>query len=66
MLSSYELYCESQEKLKRVEFLLNNALNYIFDVTGYNEEEYLRILKTNIHMNKQEIEEEKINMGYEE
>ena len=65
MLCSYSLYCESQEKLKRKEYLLNMALNYIFDAVNDNEE-YLRICKDSLMMTPAEIAEEKINMGYDE
>lgn len=65
MLGSYSLYCESLEKLKRKEYLLNMALSYIFDTVN-DDEEYLRICKDSLMMTPAEIEEEKFNMGYDE
>ena len=58
MLDFYSLYCESQEKLKRKEYLLNMALSYIFDVVD-DDEEYLRICKDSLMMTPAEIAEEK-------
>lgn len=65
MLDSYSLYCESQGKLKRKEYLLNMALNYIYEIVD-DDDEYFDILKRELRMTPAEFAEEKINMGYDE
>lgn len=51
---------------ERVKLLYNRALDWIYYEVGFDDEEYLRICKEYLKMTKEELEEEKINMGYEE
>ena len=54
-----------QEKRKRAEQLFNNALNWIHENVGYDDEEYLRVCRHALRMNDAEIAEEKHITGYE-
>lgn len=51
------------QKYQRRDALLQNALSYIFDSVGGDEEEYLEVCKNFIRMNQDELNEERINMG---
>ena len=64
-MGMYARWEQEHEKRKRTETLLNNALNWIYADIGFDDEEYLRICKDYVRMNEEELEWERIEIGYE-
>ena len=62
-MSMYCKYVEEHEKRKRTETLLNDALFWIYEHTGFDDEEYLRICKNHLKMTEDELEWERIEIG---
>ena len=62
-MGMYARWEQEHEKRKRTETLLNNALNWIYEHTDWDDEEYLRICKDYLKMNKEELEHEKYEIG---